>query len=55
MTQWATVDWSDAPGGAPWKGHSFQAQCEDAAHSLAHSFGYTILRRESDTDKWEVA
>lgn len=55
MTQWATVDWSDAPGGAPWKGNVFRAKDEDAARTAAHSFGYTVLRREADTDDWEVS
>lgn len=54
MTQWATVDRSDGPG-IPWKGGIFRARDEEAARTDAHSFGYTVLRRESDEDEWKEA
>ena len=54
MSQWATVDRSDGPG-IPWKGNIFRAKSEEAARAAAHSFGYTVLRRESDNEEWREA
>lgn len=54
MSQWATIDLSDGPG-FPWKGKIFRAKSEEAARTAAHSFGYTVIRRESDTEEWKEA
>lgn len=53
MTQWATVDVSDGPDSI-WKGAIVPAKDKESARRQAHSFGYAVLRRESDHEDWRI-